>query len=91
MTWVRTNYTSNNSLGLKNARTVGVFNNIQGFLGAGNRNGFGVYIIQSTEIEKVSPVWLDELLFKSSLTNVFAYGYSYSNHSYNYILLEFFI
>lgn len=82
MTWVRTNYTSNNSLGLKNARTVGVFNNIQGFLGAGNRNGFGVYIIQGTEIEKVSPVWLDELLFKSSLTNVFAYGYSYSNHSF---------
>lgn len=82
MTWIRTNYTSNNSLGLKNARTVGVFNNIQGFLGAGNRNGFGVYIIQGTDIEKISPVWLDELLFKSTLVSVFSYGYSYSNHSF---------
>ena len=82
MTWIRTNYTSNNSLGLKNARTVGVFNNVQGFLGAGNRSGFGIYIVQGTEISKISPVWLDELLFKSTLVNVFGYGYSYSNHSY---------
>ena len=82
MTWVRTNYTSNSSLGVKSARTVGVFNNVQGFLGCGNRNGFGVYIINGTEINKISPTWLDELLFESTLNNVFAYGYSYSNHSY---------
>ena len=82
MTWVRTNYTANSSLGVKNARTVGVFNNVQGFLGCGNRNGFGVYMINSTEISKISPTWLDELLFESTLYNVFAYGYSYSNHSY---------
>ena len=82
MTWVRTNYTSNGSLGLKNARTVGVFNNIQGFLGSGNRSGLGVYAISGTQIDKISPVWLDELLFSSTLGNVFGYGYSYSNHSY---------
>ena len=82
MTWIRTNYTSNNSLGLKNARTVGVFNNLQGFLGAGNRSGFGVYMIEGTQISKISPIWLDEMLFKSTLVNVFAYGYSYSNHNF---------
>lgn len=82
MTWIRTNYTSNGSLGLHNARTVGVSNNIQCFLGSGNRNGFGVYIINSTEIQKISPTWLDEMIFSSSLVNVFGYGYSYSNHNF---------
>lgn len=82
MTWIRTNYTSNGSLGLHNARTVGVSNNIMCFLGSGNRNGFGVYLIQGTQIEKISPTWLDEMIFDSSLVNVFGYGYSYSNHNF---------
>ena len=82
MTWVRTNYTSNSSLGVRSARAVGVFNNVQGFLGCGNRNGFGIYTINGTEISKVSPTWLDEMMFESTLNAVFAYGYSYSNHSY---------
>jgi len=82
MTWQRTNYTANSSLGLKNARSVGVFNNVQGFIGSGNRSGLGVYVINGTQIDKISPTWLDELLFGSVLNQVFGYGYSYGNHSF---------
>lgn len=83
MTWFRTNYTSNGSLGLCSARSIGVFSNKIGFLGSGNRNGYGVYVISGTQTEKISPTWLDELLFSSPNVNYsYGYGYSYANHSF---------
>lgn len=82
MTWTRTNYTSNGSLGLKAQRTVGVFDNVIGFLGSGNRSGFGLYTISGTEIQKISPTWLDEMLMKANFVGTFGYGYSYANHSF---------
>lgn len=83
MTWQRTNYTANSSLGIKATRSVGITDNIISFLGNGNRTGYGVFSINGTQIEKISPVWLDELIFKSqNIVDSFGYGYSYGNHKF---------
>lgn len=83
MTWQRTNYTANGSLGIKTTRSVGITNNIICFLGNGNRTGYGVFAINRTEIQKISPVWLDEIIFKSNnVVDSFGYGYSYGNHNF---------
>ena len=83
MTWQRTNYTANNSLGAKTTRSIGKTDNILTFIGHGNKTGFGVFSIAGTQINKISPVWLDEIIFKSNnIIDSFGYGYAYGSHSF---------
>ena len=67
-TWNRVAYTNMNELGLAATSTVASTNEKIYFIGKGTRNGIGVYRISGTNVDKISPTWLDRKLSENAIT-----------------------
>lgn len=80
--WQRTSYTVNKEQGLEAPYSLASVNHIQFCIGTGKSNGKCVMAINDTNVQKISPLWLDKILNENDVKNVVGWTYSLNNHSF---------
>lgn len=81
-TWQRTSYTINKEQGLEAPYSLASVNHTQFCIGTGKANSKCVLAITDTNVQKISPVWLDKVLNNSETSRVTGWTYSLNNHSF---------
>lgn len=81
-TWQRTSYTINKEQGLEAPYSLASVNHNQFCIGTGKANSKCVLMITDTQVQKISPLWLDKILNKSEVTRIIGWTYSLNNHSF---------
>ena len=81
-TWQRTSYTINKEQGLEAPYSVASINHTQLCIGTGKSNAKCILRIDDTQVQKISPLWLDKILNENDVTSVRAWTYSKNNHSF---------
>lgn len=84
-TWQRISYTNYKEHGLYNRNTVASTNGVVFYVGQSDFSTKCINAIIGTNIEKVSPVWVDDLLRKQS--NI-GYGFAYNKNGHFFYCLE---
>ena len=80
--WQRTSYTMNKEQGLEAAYSLATVNHSQFCIGTGKANAKCVLMISGTNVQKVSPLWLDRILSDNDVKSVKGWTYSKNNHSF---------
>lgn len=81
-TWQRTTYTINKEQGLEAPYSLASVNHSQFCIGTGKANSKCVLMINDTNVQKISPVWLDRILNTNETTRIIGWTYSLNNHSF---------
>lgn len=81
-TWQRTSYTINKEQGLEAPYSIASINHTQLCIGTGKSNAKCILRIDDTNVQKISPLWLDRILNENDVTGVRAWTYSKNNHSF---------
>ena len=81
-TWQRTSYTINKEQGLEAPYSLASVNHAQFCIGTGKSSAKCVLMIQGTEVTKISPLWLDNILNTNDVKHVKGWTYSKNNHSF---------
>ncbi len=81
-TWQRTSYTINKEQGLEAPYSIASINHTQLCIGTGKSNAKCILRIDDTQVQKISPLWLDRILNESDVTSVRGWTYSKNNHSF---------
>jgi len=81
-TWQRTSYTINKEQGLEAPYSLATVNHSQFCIGTGKANAKCVLMINDTNVQKISPLWLDRILSDSDVKSVKGWTYSKNNHSF---------
>lgn len=80
--WQRTSYTINKEQGLEAPYSLATVNHSQFCIGTGKANAKCVLMINDTNVQKISPLWLDRILSDSDVKSVKGWTYSKNNHSF---------
>jgi hypothetical protein len=80
--WQRTSYTINKEQGLEAPYSLATVNHSQFCIGTGKANAKCVLMINDTNVQKISPLWLDRILSDSDVKSVKGWSYSKNNHSF---------
>ena len=80
--WQRTSYTINKEQGLEAPYSLATVNHSQFCIGTGKANAKCVLMINDTNVQKISPLWLDRILSGSDVKSVKGWTYSKNNHSF---------
>lgn len=80
--WQRTSYTINKEQGLEAPYSVATVNHSQFCIGTGKANAKCVLMINDTNVQKISPLWLDRILSDNDVKWVKGWSYSKNNHSF---------
>lgn len=80
--WQRTSYTINKEQGLEAPFSLATVNHSQFCIGTGKANAKCVLMINDTNVQKISPLWLDRILADNDVKNVKGWTYSKNNHSF---------
>lgn len=80
--WQRTSYTINKEQGLESPYSVATVNHSQFCIGTGKANAKCVLMINDTNVQKISPLWLDRILADNDVKFVKGWSYSKNNHSF---------
>ena len=81
-TWQRTSYTINKEQGLEAPYSLASVNHSQFCIGTGKANAKCVLMINDTNVQKISPLWLDKILSANDVKMVKGWSYSKNNHSF---------
>lgn len=81
-TWQRTSYTINKEQGLEATYSLATVNHSQFCIGTGKANAKCVLMINDTNVQKISPLWLDRILSDNDVKWVKGWSYSKNNHSF---------
>lgn len=81
-TWQRTSYTINKEQGLEAPYSLATVNHHQFCIGTGKANAKCILMITDTNVQKISPLWLDRVLSDSNVKSVRGWSYSKNNHSF---------
>lgn len=80
--WQRTSYTINKEQGLEAPYSLATVNHSQFCIGTGKANAKCVLMINDTNVQKISPLWLDRILSDNDVKWVKGWSYSKNNHSF---------
>ena len=80
--WQRTSYTINKEQGLEAPYSLATVNHSQFCIGTGKANAKCVLMINDTNVQKISPLWLDRILSDNDVKTVKGWSYSKNNHSF---------
>ncbi len=80
--WQRTSYTINKEQGLEAPYSLATVNHSQFCIGTGKANAKCVLMINDTNVQKISPLWLDRILSDNDVKSVKGWSYSKNNHSF---------
>lgn len=80
--WQRTSYTINKEQGLEAPYSLATVNHTQFCIGTGKANAKCVLMINDTNVQKISPLWLDRILADNDVKSVKGWSYSKNNHSF---------
>lgn len=80
--WQRTSYTINKEQGLEAPYSLATVNHSQFCIGTGKANAKCVLMINDTNVQKISPLWLDRILSDNDVKAVKGWSYSKNNHSF---------
>ena len=80
--WQRTSYTINKEQGLEAPYSLATVNHSQFCIGTGKANAKCVLMINDTNVQKISPLWLDRILAENDVKSVKGWSYSKNNHSF---------
>ena len=80
--WQRTSYTINKEQGLEAPYSLATINHSQFCIGTGKANAKCVLMINDTNVQKISPLWLDRILSDNDVKSVKGWSYSKNNHSF---------
>lgn len=80
--WQRTSYTINKEQGLEAPYSLATVNHTQFCIGTGKANAKCVLMINDTNVQKISPLWLDRILAENDVKSVKGWSYSKNNHSF---------
>lgn len=80
--WQRTSYTINKEQGLEAPYSLATVNHTQFCIGTGKANAKCVLMINDTNVQKISPLWLDRILSDNDVKSVKGWSYSKNNHSF---------
>lgn len=80
--WQRTSYTINKEQGLEAPYSLASVNHAQFCIGTGKANAKCVLMINDTNVQKISPLWLDRILSDNDAKDVKGWTYSKNNHSF---------
>lgn len=81
-TWQRTSYTINKEQGLEAPYSLASVNHTQFCIGTGKANSKCVLAITDTNVQKISPLWLDRILNDNDVKYTVGWTYSLNNHSF---------
>ena len=81
-TWQRTSYTINKEQGLEAPYSIASINHTQLCIGTGKSNAKCILRIDDTNVQKISPLWLDKIINANDVTAVRGWTYSKNNHSF---------
>lgn len=86
--WQRTSYTINKEQGLESPFSLASVNHKQFCIGTGKSNAKCVLMIDNTNVQKISPLWLDKILSTHDVKDVKGWSYSKNNHSFYLFSIE---
>lgn len=82
-TWQRVSYTINKEQGLEAPYSLASVNHTQFCIGTGKSTSRCILAINGTDVQKISPLWLDKILNDQvQVTDVVGWTYSLNNHSF---------
>ena len=87
ITWARVSYSVNKEQGLEARYSLASVNRSVFCIGTGKSQAKCVLMINDTNVQKISPEWMDKLLNASDVKNVRGWTYSKNNHSFYMIAI----